>query len=501
MTFCESWTTSAPSASARRLLQAPILRIAVACGGFSACSVGPDYVSAGLAVPARYAEATRPVKPPTDLGHWWKTFHDPVLDRLIDEAVAGNLDVSAAAARIREARATRLVAVGGLFPVVYGDASAIETKLPGKGAAPPAWLFRAGFDASWELDLFGGQRRAVEAATRGVEAADAGLRATLLTLIGDVNTNYIEMRGAEARISLASQTAASQRQTAGLTKSMFEAGSSSELDLANATALAASTEAVVPQLEQSRALSIHRLGILLGREPGALLARLRRGAPLPQPHDRLRPGLPADLLSRRPDIAMAERQLAQATARIGVADAALYPSVSLTGSIATSASRIGDLGKGFTIGWSWGPSLTVPIFAGGQLVAAVDVAGAQRDETRLALQSLVLTAMEEVENSLVLLSQERIRMHQLGKSAGSYRQADQLSKKLWQAGAVAFLSVLDAERSLYSAEDALIQSRILISIDAIALAKALGGGWDDPVDVDHPLVLDANTGPHLVEAQ
>lgn len=479
----------------------PVAVVVIGLAGLSACSVGPDYLGADLAVPGHFTEAARTNAPRSDLTHWWKTFRDPLLDQLVNEAVAGNLDIAAAAARIREARASRRVAVGGLMPGVTGDASAIESKTPGERTGPPSWLFQAGLDASWELDLFGGQRRTVEAATRGVEAADADLRATLLTLIGDVATNYIELRGTQARIALARRTAASQRETAALTKSKFDAGSSSSLDLANANALAIATAAAIPQLEQARAQSIHRLGILVGREPGALVARLDRPTAVPAPHDRLRPGLPADLLSRRPDIARAERLLAQATAKIGVADAALYPSVSLTGSLATSASRIGDLGKRSTIGWSWGPTLTVPIFASGQLIAGVDVAGAQRDEARLALQSLVLTAMEDVENSLVALSQERVRAGQLGQAAAAYRQAAKLSKDLWQAGTAAFVDVLDAQRSLYSADDSLIQSRVSIATDAVALAKALGGGWDDPIVVDRPLIVDVNTGPHLVATQ
>ncbi len=465
------------------------------------CSVGPDYSGAGLVVPTHFSADNKTLVPRSDLSRWWETFHDPVLNRLVDEAVDENLNVASAKARIREARATRRLAVGGLFPVVTGDVAGTETKLPGKNKGAPSWLFQAGFDASWELDLFGGQRRTIEAATYGVEAADADLRGTLLTLIGDICTNYIALRGTEARIALAKRTAVSQRQTVALTKSLLDAGSSSELDLANATALASSTEAVVPQLVQTRAEAIHRLGILLGREPGALLERLDQARPLPQPHDSLRPGLPADLLSRRPDIAMAERQLAQATAKIGIADAALYPSVSLTGTIASSANRIGSLGRGSSIGWMWGPTLTVPLLNGGVLVAAVEVADAQRDEARLALQSAVLTALEDVENALVLKTQERIRAGQLAKSAGAYREVDRLSKKLWQAGSVPFLNVLDAERSLYSADDALIQSRMLISTDTISLAKALGGGWDDPITVDKPLVVDGNTGPHLAVAQ
>ena len=320
-----------------------------------------------------------------------------------------------------------------------------------------------------------------------------------MTLIGDVALNYVEMRGEQARIALAKRTAASQRETVKLTRGKFDAGSSSNLDVANATALATTTEAQIPLLETSRALSVHRLGILLGREPGALVERLADLRRFPRPTRPIRPGIPADLLSRRPDVARAERLLAQATASIGVADAALYPSVNLTGSLSTSASRIGDLGKGSTIGWSWGPTLTVPLFAGGSLVAAVDVADAQRDQARLAFQSIVLTAMEDVENALVALAQDHIREGRLAQAARAYGEAATLSRTLWQAGTSGFLDVLDAERSRYSAEDSLIQSRVAIAADAIALSKALGGGWDDPIEVDRPLVIDVGTGPHLPE--
>ncbi len=495
MTF-ESLTKAKPSGDAPPHLQRPFLAVMIGASCVLAgCSVGPDYRGAGLTFPARYFEASATKAPGSSLSHWWTTFRDPVLDELVGEAVAGNLSVASSAARIREARATRRVAVGPLFPAINGSGSALDTRSAGNSAN--AWLVQAGLDASWELDLFGGERRKVEAASYGVEAAHADLRATLLTLIGDICTNYIEVRGTDARLALARQTSASERETVGLTKTLYSAGSSSSLDLANATALETSTEAAIPPLVEARAEAIHRLGILLGREPGALVARLAQPRPLPQAHDMMQPGFPADLLSRRPDIAKAERQLAQATADIGVADAALYPSVSLTGSLTSSAARVGDLGKGTTIGWSWGPSVSVPLFSGGQLVAQTEVAGAQRDEARLALQALVLTAMEDVENALVLRSQERLRIQLLTKSASAYRDADQLSKKLWQSGSVPFLNVLDAERSLYSAQDSLIQSRMSASDATVALAKALGGGWDGPVDVSVPIVIDQNTGPHF----
>jgi len=481
-----------------RLHATPLMLIAC-LSWLTACSVGPDYETPRLNLPRQFSRAPEAVADRTNLSRWWTSLNDQLLDQLIEEAVAGNLDVAAAKARIREARADRREAIGGFFPSVDGSASAIRSKTASAsgGAGPVSSLYRAGFDASWEIDLFGARARTAEAATRGVEAADADLRSTLLTLVGDVASNYVALRGGQARIALARRTAASQRETAALTRSKFDAGSSSALDAANAKALAAGTEAGILALEISGAESAHRLGILLGREPGALLSRLERPAAIPAPRLSIRPGVPADLLSRRPDIAMAERQLAQATAKIGAAEAALYPSVSLTGSLSTSAAKIGDLGKGSTIGWSWGPTLTVPIFAGGELVAAVDVAHAQRDEYHLAFRSVVLTAMEDVENALVALSREQIRVRLLDESATSYRRAAELSRFLWRTGSSSFLDVLDAERSLHSTEDTLIQSRVAIATDVIALAKALGGGWDDPVIVDRPEVVDTGTSPHF----
>lgn len=467
--------------------------------GLAGCAVGPDWVGVGVDLPQSYRRDPTPTHPRSDLTRWWVGFRDPQLDRLIVDAVAGNLDVAAAKARIREARALRHEEVGGLFPALEGSSSAIRSKTgtSAGGTGAVGSLYRGGFDAAWEIDLFGGQSRSVEAATRGLEAADADLEAVLLTLVGDVASNYVELRGHQARIALARRTAAAQREIAGLTRSKFDAGSSSEVDVAKATALAASTEAGIPSLEISRAVAVHRLGVLIGRAPGDVALRLEHSRGIPAQRTTLRPGLPAELLSRRPDVAAAERRLARATAEIGVAEAALYPSVSLTGSLSTTARRTGDLGKGSTIGWSWGPKLTVPIFAGGRLIAAVDVADARRDEAHVAFRAAVLVALQDVENALVSLTQERLRHRRLSEATTSHRRAAALSRSLWRTGSSSFLDVLDAERSLHSAEDALIQSRVALSTDAIALAKALGGGWDDHVVVDRPEVVDVATGPHL----
>ncbi|UPJ46404.1 efflux transporter outer membrane subunit [Bradyrhizobium sp. 200] len=487
--------------NARRLLVL-LLSIQLLTG----CAVGPDYGSPSTELPTRWSNAKATKPPPVpNLSHWWRRLKDPVLNALIKEAVDGNLDVASAKGRIREARATRRQAVGALFPQVAGSGSATRNQASavsaGDGGTGTYNQFQAGFDASWELDLFGGNRRAVEAATYGVDAAEDDLRATLLTLVGDVAAYYAEARGYQARIALARRTASSQRETAALTQKKFDAGSSSAVDVAKASAQAATTEANIPAYETSYAQAVHRLGVLLGRDPTALTQPLRRSAPIPAPRLPLPTGIPADVLVMRPDVRRAERQLAQYTAKIGQAEAALYPSVTLTGSVSTTGLKIGDLGKSSSIGWSFGPTVSIPIFNGGKLRAAVEIAQAQRDQYHIAWRSAVLSALEDVENSIVSLAQERIRIQSLSKAAQRYREAARLSRSLYETGSSSFLDVLDAERSLYTAEDSLLQSRVAIATDYIALSKALGGGWDGTIDSSRPDVNDVNTGPHIPVSQ
>lgn len=466
------------------------------------CAVGPDYATPeATGLPARWHRAadTRSVTTAA-LGEWWRDLRDPLLDRLMAEAVEGNLDVATAKAKIREARALRREAIGGLLPTLDGSASGTRQQTTASSAAAGTRvsnLFQAGLDASWELDLFGANARSLEAATASAHASEADLDSTLLTLVGDVATNYVEARGYQARIDLARRTAKSQRETAGLTRTKFEAGSASAVDTSKAEAQAATTEAAIPSLESAFAQTVHRLSVLTGREPGALAGAMAGSRPIPAPRRALPKGIPADVLVNRPDVRAAERRLAQATAAVGAAEAALYPSVTLSGAISTSATRVGDLGKASTIAWSWGPSVKVPIFEGGKLVAARDAAEATRDQSFLAWRASILTALEDVENALVALSKERTRASRLSEAATQYRRAATLSRALYQSGSSSFLDVLDAERSLYSAEDSLIQSRVAITTDHVALAKALGGGWTKPLDASKPEVVDTGTGPHL----
>lgn len=489
--------------------------IATALLSLTGCAVGPDYVRPMLEVPTQWSNSSHAPKAAPTLTRWWHRLRDPILNDLVEVAVAGNLDVATAMARVREARASYRQATAALFPTVRGTAAATRDQIGAAGAGPPGTVsdgavfdgdaagfsqssnfFQVGFDASWELDLFGANRRSAEAAWYGMAASEEQLRAVLLTLVADVAANFVIARGHQARIALARNSARTQRETAALTRTRFEAGAASAVDLANAEGLANSIEANIPGIEVSYANAVHRIGVLTGRDPGAVIGLMRRGGAMPLPRLPIATGIPAQILLSRPDVRLAERQLAQSTARIGQAQATLYPSVSLVGNIATSGTSIGDLAKGSSVGWSFGPSLTVPIFNAGGLAAAVDAAGARRDQQFLAYRAAVLTALEDVENGIVALAKDRVRIGRLIAAVASYREAASLSRSLYQAGSVSFLNVLDAQRSLYSAEDALLQARMTLATDYVALNKALGGGWDGQFNVARPEIVDTNTEPH-----
>ncbi|WP_371345008.1 efflux transporter outer membrane subunit [Ancylobacter sp. IITR112] len=484
--------------------------VAALLGG---CAVGPDYRAPDLTLPAKWGTASPTVtvtgeegdNHPPELAQWWKRLGDPTLNRLIDEAVAGNLDVATAKARVRQARATRREAMAALAPTLTGSGSytraANGSNVSDTGTvtvARPFDSFDLGANAGWELDLFGENRRAAEAATYGLDAAQETLRNTLLTLIGDVATYYAEARGYQARAALARRTAASQRETAALTRTKLQVGSASAADVANAEGQAASTEANIPELESNYQQSVHQLAILLGQPPSALNGLMKKPAAIPTPVKPIPRGVPANVLLSRPDVRLAERQYAQYTAQIGQAEAALYPDVSLTGSISTSGATLGDLAKSSSVSWSFGPSVSIPIFNGGQLKAAVEFAQAQRDEYFLNYRAAVLTALQDVENASVSLQQERLKYKSLSASAASYRQAVSLARTLYQSGSSSFLDVLVAERSAYSADDSVLTSQVAIATDYVALNKALGGGWTGTIDDRTPAVVDTQMAPRLV---
>lgn len=478
------------------------------------CAVGPDYRAPQADAPAQW-RTTQTVSASTpatladshaDLQQWWTRLNDPLLDALVNEAVAGNLDVATATARVREARAVLRQAGGALYPslnatggftrsgvgssAVTTGGSTTSTTTSTLGASGPTNLFQAGFDASWEIDIFGANRRALEAARDSYDAAQWDRRTTLLTLIGDVTTRYVQARGYQARLALARETAASQQETARLTRVRYTAGATSGLDAANASGEAQSTLATIPALEADYAQTVHSLSVLTGRTPEALIERMDAPAnlatnaapPVPAPALPVARGMPADTLLARPDVRAAERRYAQYTARVGQAEAARYPRVTLTGSLSTSGTQFGDLARHSSIGWSIGPSVTIPLFDAGRLKAAVDIADAQREQYLIAYRSAVLTALTDVENASVSLARETERTQNLQLSANAYGEAAKLAHARYESGSTGFLEVLTADRSLYSSQDTLIQSRVSVTTDYIALNKALGGGWNGDAD-------------------
>lgn len=440
------------------------------------CVVGPDHVSPKPSLSQDWSngKAHAGVEAPSA---WWNSLKDPSLDRLVARAMERNLDLEASRVVLQEARATYREVAGSSLPQIDGTGSASRAKSSTSGGISSA--FQVGSSASWEVDLFGGVRRNREASRYAADAALQDLRAARVLVAADVVTNYVNARGYQARVALAYKTAASQKTTLALTKTKFEAGAASELDVVNAEAQVATTEAGIPVLEAAYAQSVHRIGVLLGEEPGSVVAMMKKVAPVPSAPRLPKLGIPADVVSARPDVQAAERRLGAATARVGVARAARYPSVSLTGAISTSASRVGDLAKSSTIGWQFGPSLSVPLFDGGRLAAGEDAALARKDGAFVAYRQSVLDAMEEIENSLVSISAQRRKTSKLHQAVASSVRVTEMTRSSYEMGASDFLDVVAAQRSQYAAEDGLISSRIALVVDYVTLNKALGGGWAD----------------------
>ncbi|HKT19625.1 MAG TPA: efflux transporter outer membrane subunit, partial [Stellaceae bacterium] len=435
---------------------------------------------------------------PAELATWWRGFQDPLLDQLVDQAVAGNLDLQLAQARIREARAARLAAASPLWPDLTGSASA--TRFHGRpnplasggsgasigaGAAAGAGggavvtknLFQAGLDSSWELDIFGGTRRGIESASAGLAASIEDQRAGLVSLLSELALDYIDLRTAQARLQIARDALTAEEETLALTRAKLEAGLGSALDVAEAEAAAATTRAAIPNLQTAARDAIHELSVLIGAPPETLASKLEPSAPIPAMSSRIALGLPAELLRRRPDIRAAERRVAEANADIGVAVANQYPSVTLAGSLGLNATRIGDLGDVSARSWSFGPGVTMPIFNAGKLAAEVDVKRARWDQAVIAYRATVLTAAREVEDAIAADENERVHRAALAQSVAAYRDALALARDLYGRGLTSFLNVLDAERSLYATQDQLAQSEAAVSANEVRLFKALGGGW------------------------
>lgn len=451
----------------------------------SGCMVGPNFQRPQTPLPADWAGPTaesRPVTPAEEeLARWWTLFDDATLASLVEKAVQSNLDLKQAEARIRQARAARGIVAAGIGPTVDATGAYQHSRaagsVNGKSEGVITDQYQAGFDAGWELDIFGGVRRAIEAADADLQAALETRRDVLVTLTAEVARNYIDLRAFQERIAISRQNLEAQKHSAALTRLRFQGGFIGALDVANADAQVATTAAQIPLLEASARQSIYSLSVLLGRDPAALIGDLSPVAVIPLAAPSIPLGVPADLLRRRPDVRRAEAEIHAATARIGVATADLFPRFTISGSVGL---RAGDFSSWFDWAsriWSFGPSASWNLFEMGRTRSNIEQQQALQDQSLITYQQTVLTALQEVENALIASAKEEEHRRVLREAVSANRKAVDLAKTLYTQGHTDFLNVLNAQRSLYASEDALIRSTGSVSANLVALFKALGGGW------------------------
>ena len=463
-----------------------ILSIALA-----ACAVGPSYIQPDTELPKEFTGA-RATSFNTDAvpSKFWTVFNDDVLTGLIEDALTANHDLRIAAARFNEARALRRDAAFDFGPVITAGGSALRTKFSdvetnniagGQGAVD---VYDAGFDASWELDIFGRTRRGYEARRAELESTVASLDDALVSVTSEVARNYFELRGLQSRYDVAKRNSEVQGSSLELTQARREAGSGTDLDVARAQSQLSTTLATLPDLEAAITRTQYRIAVLLGRSPGQLDARLA-----PQPLTDVPAftpvGDPTEWLRRRPDVRVAERNLAADTARIGVAVGDLFPRVSLVGSFGWTALDFDRLGEADAESYRFGPSISWAIFDLGHVQARIAAANARAEGTLARYEQTVLRALEDTEGALTTYSKALEREASLQEAAQASGVAAGLASVRYEEGVSDFLLVLDAERTQLEAEDRLAQSRAASATALVAVYKALGAGWQD---VESPYV-------------
>ncbi len=491
-----------------------------ACALLAGCTVGPNFqrpaawwqpASWGGGVSNKQADASTPVAEPID-PHWWNLLGDPELTALESRLVGSNLDVRIADLRLAEARAQLGVAQAAELPSVNGNASYVRQRqskngvisllgggatqsngLGGIGGTPtsestganspilqPYDLYQTGFDASWELDLWGRVRRNVESiAAQGQAVQEAG-RDTLVTASAELARDYVQLRGIQQKLQYTRENLASAQQSLSLTRQRALGGVSTDLDVADAAAQVANTQAQIPALEQQQAAMMNAIAFLLGQAPHALEAQLVDPKPIPPVPPRVPVGLPSELVRRRPDIRRAEALLHSATADVGVAVASFFPSVTLSGSATLQAVQLHSLANWASGAYALGPSVTLPIFDGGQLTRTLQLRKAQQQEAAVTYQRTVLAALHEVDNAMTSYATEQRRRDALEEAVKQNRRALALARDRYTQGVADFLQVLTAQRGLLAAQQDLADSTAAVSTDLVQLYKALGGGWVDP---------------------
>lgn len=463
-----------------------IVSLSILCAAIlTGCKVGPDYKTPFTEAGQTFSNAANPEFSAQSVDvAWWKLFEDNALTELVNQAVLNNRDLQAAQANLREARALYMEAGLNLAPAVTTHANYNEQKrsagaLNNRSFAPRELkLYNIGFDALWELDLFGRVRRNVEASSDEVDAQEASLRDLGISLIAEVARNYFELRGLQNQLATAKKNVDNQSQTLELTRVKLEGGRGTELDTARATAQLDATLSTIPPLESTIRQAIHRLSVLTGQLPGTLTEKLSQAAPLPKIPKTINIGQPGDLLRRRPDIRIAERTLAAATARIGVATADLFPRVSFVGTIALEANTLSGVGAASSDTYSLGPRISWAALSLNHVYAQIKASDAHAEAGLAQYEQTVLNALEETENALVNYNRERNRRDLLALAAKASEKAHKLAHLRYAEGVSDFLTVLDVESRLLQDQDRLAQSETGTATALVALYKALGGGWE-----------------------
>ncbi len=416
----------------------------------------------------------------TDLKQWWRALNDPVLNRLIDRTRNSNPNLRGAAARITEARALRGVARSHLFPSANASGDYVRNRASESLLAPvpqnPSDLYTAGFDAGWEIDVFGGLRRQVESAEASVDASVEAYRDLLVTLLAETALNYVEYRTLEERIRFAQANIEAQAGSVDLTQSRLDAGLVPRIDVTQATTNLETSRSLIPALRSQLALTRNRLASLTGDYPASLDPLLAQGQPIPRPASNYAASLPADLIRARPDVRQAERELAAQTARIGVAEADLYPRFSLVGNFALQSVDSSDFFDASSRVYSFGPTFQWQIFSAGRIRNNIRVEEARTEQALANYENAILLAVEEVESSMAAIANERDRLATLNRAVTSAAETVSLVKDNYTRGLIDFQRVLDAERTKFTTEDEAAVSRGQMARNYITLYKALGGG-------------------------
>ena len=461
------------------------------------CTVGPNYRRPATPVPATFAEANNPSGlSDADLASWGRSFGDPELDRLVNRAVAQNLDVEAAAARIREARAREIVAGASSKPQVDAQASATRQRIsenavpvpPGAGGTGGGSFglpgsefnsFRVGFDASWEIDLFGKTRRSIEAARARTGEALWNRRDVQVSVAAETADAYLSLRTLQQRVATAEAELARQQRFERLVAARAKGGLVTGQDLAQQRSERSTAAAALPALRAQVEAQIHALGVLTGDTPEALIAELSPpAATIPAP-PAIPAGLPSDLLRRRPDIRAAERELAASTAEIGVAVADLYPRFSLTAAPALVSTALASLLEWGSRSFSIGAAVDWPLLNGGRTRGNIAVANARQEQALIAYRKSVLRALQDVEDALSRSDGDRRQLADLQDALATAARAEDIARTRYRGGLVTYSDVLQAQARRLKLEDQLTETRGTLARDTVALFKALGGGWPE----------------------